>query len=268
MGNSPDTREAEVTRHRLQAIASECAPGRPAFTLIELLVVIAIIAILAAMLLPSLSNARATAKRISCMNQLKQVGMASTMYADENNDCPPQPKARAGAPTFNWDPTVYMIYGHFLADYLGIQSRPMPERPDILICPSDEGGAFFQYGPSGFQISAGLPYGTHYHSYGMNYVLLFDDNAHDYHKARQIVRPSETLLTSEAKEDANGRLYYGTVYPYANPLQHMTIEPRHKNRANVVYFDGHVDLRANEDLVPPWLPDSTWLPWDKDLDGR
>lgn len=99
------------------------------FTLIELLVVIAIIGILAAILLPALARARESARRSSCQNNLKQMGIIFNMYANESKDLfPPiklwncdDPPASAGDATFN-GPSLYPEY---LTDV------------GICVCPSD-----------------------------------------------------------------------------------------------------------------------------------
>lgn len=220
---------------------SSCLRGVKAkgFTLIELLVVIAIIAILAAMLLPALSKAKAKAKRMQCLNQCKQIGLASLMYRDEYNDAYPFGNRCRGpgtGPGSVVDPYAWPMQ---LLEYMG--GRRSTNQPPIYLCPSVTDPPV-----------AGWEFQVHFQS---NRHLLSDVDDRDRPITGAMVRKTSLYWMFIEKDP------WGMCNVRAGGLENPVLAAwnvppgspgyrRHENGMTAVAADGHADYLK----TPPYQP--------------
>ena len=211
-----------------------------AFTLVELLVVMSIITILAAMLLPVLKKGVELSRPVACMNNLKQVSLAFTLYSDDyGQHYPPiQHLGSEGGPNLTW--------AGFLYSYLDI-SRPGDANKygwysyaQVYLCPA-KGGKKLEWGAS---------------SYGMTSFNACVGSAHPcsnpyncemkhYWKSTEL--GGKTVLVADTGTQSNG-IDLISVFRGALP------KTRHLGRANFIRWDGTVLTREWPNLGLPSDP--------------
>ena len=236
-----------VGQMNLPFTSGPCSRKSRAFTLIELLVVIAVIGILAALLLPGLARGKASAQRIQCASNLRQLGIATQMYWDDN-----------GGECFRYifgSTNVGQIYwfGWLGPAALGEGKRPFDVSlgamfpylggSNVKLCPT------LDYALSQFKLKAdGAAYG-----YGYNWYLSAGPSQPPV-KTGKVKCPTATALFADAAQindfqapASSDNPMLEEFYYVDNTINYPNGHFRHLHKANVVFCDGHA---GSEKMVP------------------
>lgn len=236
--------ESRANRRARQQSGTTAPPG---VTLVELLVVVAIIATLVAILLPAVQSVRESARRIECMNTLRQIGIATMLYADTHGDRFPRSTHSAAA---HREPGWTVA----LAPYLEL-AKPETEADFSALlnagyrCPNDPNRQAFVY------------------SYGLNVFMEVDPQGDDYvgspatwRKRRQIPRPKRTILVAEVKPVPFGDHLMCHMWSSLKAAENAVAHDRHGSESHYLFVDGHVEPLRVGDTFDPTAKRNLWNP--------
>ncbi|MGE9293317.1 MAG: prepilin-type N-terminal cleavage/methylation domain-containing protein [Puniceicoccales bacterium] len=219
---------------------------RPAFSLVELLAVIAVVAILSALLMTGVGHVRENMASTHCLSNLRRLQMANITYANSN----PQ---RMYVPTFSngsevassgrvlWHSNDAFLPFLEVEKFTDRSNWPPTFWPDEFICPTAtvEGGRIDRCYASNW---SDMPFGRSYNALGAVAAVRVTD----------VIRPGEVIAFVDAPN-------WLVNYPFNEYVGEVTtnnaIGYRHKGKANVVFYDGHVDS------YPPEILENTPSMW-------
>lgn len=226
---------------------------RGGFTLVELLVVVAIIALLVSILLPTLGRAKEQARIVSCMSNLRSLGLGFAFYSNENNDWYPAGSGWGGDPP-TWDRTLQPYYDNY----------------GLLLCVSDktDRSAYTNDYPRSYAINIDVAW-MGPSTYGDNQSPPYGGDS-DFpwpgwtHSKSEVDSPADTILLADMWESwyygprplpglynwyqGSGIFFYrwGSGSGYDNEFRQVTYNHRNEDAANFLFCDGHVNTLAED----------------------